>query len=122
MSIKATYNINVTSAIIENRALPNDTTNKLYNLNGKLFFGDESLVKQLLEKGANVKTENSKGETALDIVSKDWDSRLESTYQNVGRSLNRKFDLRRLQKVRPQIASFLEKNASSATDDSEASR
>ena len=86
------------------------------------FFGDESLVKQLLEKGANAKTENSKGETALDIVSKDWDSRLESTYQNVGRSLNRKFDLRRLQKVRPQIASFLEKNASSATDDSEASR
>ena len=43
MSIKATYNINVTSAIIENRALTNDTTNKLYNLNGKLFFGDESL-------------------------------------------------------------------------------
>lgn len=86
------------------------------------FFGDESLVKQLLEKGANAKTENSKGETALDIVSKDWDSQLESTYQNVGRSLNRKFDLRRLQKVRPQIASFLEKNASSATDDSEASR
>ena len=86
------------------------------------FFGDESLVKKLLEKGANAKTENSKGETALDIVSKDWDSQLESTYQNVGRSLNRKFDLRRLQKVRPQIASFLEKNASSATDDSEASR
>ena len=86
------------------------------------FFGDESLVKKLLEKGANAKTENSKGETALDIVSKDWDSQLESTYQNVGRSLNRKFDLRRLQKVRPQIASFLEKNASSSTDDSEASR
>ncbi|MAI70478.1 MAG: hypothetical protein CMM01_06155 [Rhodopirellula sp.] len=86
------------------------------------FFGDESLVKRLMEKGANAKTENSKGETALDIVSKEWDSQLESTYQNVGRSLNRKFDLRRLQKVRPQIASFMEKSASSARDDSEASR
>ena len=43
MSVKATYNINVTSAIIENSALPNNTSNKLYNVDGKLFFGDESL-------------------------------------------------------------------------------
>ena len=82
------------------------------------FFGDESLVKLLLEKGADGKAKNSKGETALDIVSKEWDSQLEATYQGVGRSLNRKFDLQQLQKVRPQIASLLKKNASAATSDS----
>ena len=36
------------------------------------FFGDEALVKLLLEKGADGKAKNSKGETALDIVSKEW--------------------------------------------------
>ena len=82
------------------------------------FFGDESLVKLLLEKGADVKAKNSKGETALDIVSKEWDSQLEATYQGVGRSLNRKFDLQQLQKVRPQIASLLKKNASATASDS----
>ena len=81
------------------------------------FFGDESLVKLLLEKGADGKAKNSKGETALDIVSKEWDSQLEATYQGVGRSLNRKFDLRQLKTVRPQIASLLEKNASVTTND-----
>ena len=80
-------------------------------------FGDESLVKLLLEKGADGKAKNSKGETALDIVSKEWDSQLETTYQGVGRSLNRKFDLRQLKTVRPQIASLLEKNASVTTND-----
>jgi outer membrane protein assembly factor BamB len=82
------------------------------------FFGDEGLVKLLLEKGADSKVKNSKGETALDIVSKEWNSQLQATYQGVGRSLNRKFDLQQLQKVRPQIASLLKKNASAATSDS----
>lgn len=86
------------------------------------FFGDEALVKLLLEKGANNKAKNSKGETALDIVSKEWNSQLEATYQGVGRSLNRKFDLQELQKVRPQVASLLEKNASAATSDSAPTR
>ena len=56
------------------------------------------MVKLLLEKGANsVRRKNSKGETALDIVSKEWNPQLEATYQGVGRSLNRKFDLNQLQ-------------------------
>lgn len=82
------------------------------------FFGDESLVKLLLEKGANSEAKNSKGETALDIVSKEWNRQLEATYQGVGRSLNRKFDLNQLKTVRPQIAALLEKDASTATNDS----
>ena len=81
------------------------------------FLGDQSLVELLLKKGANGKTKNSKGETALDIVSKEWDPQLEATYQGVGRSLNREFDLNRLQKVRPLIASLLEKRASTTTND-----
>jgi len=40
------------------------------------FFGDESLVKLLLEKGAMVETKNAKGETAKDVVSKEWDAQL----------------------------------------------
>ncbi|MGB1814550.1 MAG: ankyrin repeat domain-containing protein, partial [Rubripirellula sp.] len=86
------------------------------------FFGDASLVKLLLTKGANPETKNSKGETALDIVSKDWDPQVEATYQGVGRSLNREFDLRRLQEVRPQIASLLKENALQARDKNDASR
>jgi ankyrin repeat protein len=82
------------------------------------FFGDESLVKLLLEKGANSKAKNSKGETALDIVSTEWNSQLEASYKGVGRSLNRKFDLNQLKTVRPQIAALLEKDASTATNDS----
>ena len=82
------------------------------------FFGDESLVKLLLKKGANTKTKNPKGETALDIVSKDWDPQLATSYQGVGRSLNREFDLTRLQKVRPRIASLLEQHASAGTRNS----
>ena len=76
------------------------------------------MVKLLLEKGANSEAKNSKGETALDIVSKEWNPQLEATYQGVGRSLNRKFDLNQLKTVRPQIAALLEKAASTATNDS----
>jgi hypothetical protein len=65
-----------------------------------------------------VETKNAKGETAKDIVSKEWDAQLAKTYEGVGGSLNREFDLPLLQKIRPQIASLLERHTSATTEDS----
>ena len=81
------------------------------------FFGDQTLVKLLLEKGADANIMNPKGETALDLVSKDMDSQLQRVYQNIGQAMNREFDISRLQKVRPQIASLLKQNMARTSED-----
>jgi len=60
---------------------------------------------------------NPKGETALDLVSKDMDSQLQRVYQNIGQAMNREFDISRLQKVRPQIASLLKQNMARTSED-----
>ena len=74
------------------------------------FFGHPEIVKQLLEKGADVNAKNKKGRTPLDTVSTPWNIGLEGLYKSLGKTLSVEVDLDRVRKARPEIVKLLRKH------------
>lgn len=71
------------------------------------------VVKLLLEHGASPHTENGRGESAIDVVSSDWNEGLAGFYRGIGQSIGQDLDLERVQRTRPDIVELLRQ----ATDD-----
>ena len=67
-------------------------------------------VKLLLQKGASVTKKNRRGESPVDVVSSKWSQGLGDFYKGIGKAINVKIDLRKLQQLRPQIAKLLKEN------------
>ena len=70
----------------------------------RLFFGHVSIVKVLLDKGADVKIQNDRSETPLDTVIAAWSEELEGFYRVLGGALKLELDLDKIKSARPQIA------------------
>jgi YVTN family beta-propeller protein len=69
------------------------------------------IVQLLLDKGASPLTKNKRGETSIDVVSSSWSKGLADFYTAVGSGAGQKFDLRRIERERPQIAELLQHHA-----------
>ena len=71
------------------------------------FMCEFEIVEMLLEKEASPLVKNQRGETAIDIVSSDWNEGLSQFYAGIGRSLNLNLDLKKIENDRPRMAELL---------------
>lgn len=84
------------------------------------FFGHADIVKALLGKGVPVNAVNNGGNTALNAVSRPWDSALEGFYKFIGSNLQLDLDLDKIRASRPAVVKLLKEHgaklASKLTD------
>ena len=71
------------------------------------FAGEIEIVKFLLNKGASLTQRNRHRQTAVEIVSGEWNEETAGVYRAIGAATGRDFDLDHIRKVRPQIAQIL---------------
>ena len=70
------------------------------------------VVQYLLEKGASPTQKNSGGDTAVDVVSGDWNEDLAGLYKGIGDATGIEVDLDQIKQERPKIAKLLRENES----------
>jgi len=75
------------------------------------FMGRTEMVKLFLAKGASVTQRNNSRETPIDSVSGDWNEGLANFYRSLNNTTANKVDLKKIQKLRPQLAKLLREHA-----------
>ncbi len=73
-------------------------------------------VKLLLDSGADTTVTNTRGDTALDIMTAPWTPELEGVYRYLGGILQLQPDMGRLKATRPKIAAILRANKDHSED------
>lgn len=68
------------------------------------------LVVLLLEKGADIRARNNKGETPLDLMAVAWGPELENASTLLARALHLELDHETLKRNRPMVADLLRKH------------
>ena len=71
------------------------------------FFGYEDVVDILLDSRAPVDAKNSSGETAKDLIDKEWSEQTERTYQSLGGALGLDLKMSDVKSARPRIVEKL---------------
>lgn len=71
------------------------------------FFGQPEVVEVLLDKGADTGIRNNYGQTPLEIVSGEWDEKLEGLYKLVAGMWKLELDLERIKEARPQVETLI---------------
>ena len=71
------------------------------------FAGNLDIVQLLLRKGDSPAKRNHRRQTAVDIVSSEWNEETAGFYRALGEATGKEFDLDYIQEIRPQIATQL---------------
>ena len=75
------------------------------------FMGRTEMVKLFLAKGASTTQRNNNRDTPIDSVSGDWNEGLANFYRSLNNTTANKVDLKKIQKLRPQLAKLLREHA-----------
>ena len=75
------------------------------------FMGRTEMVKLFLAKGASTTQRNNNRDTPIDSVSGDWNEGLANFYRSLNNTTANKVDLKKIQKLRPQLAKHLREHA-----------
>jgi ankyrin repeat protein len=75
------------------------------------FMGRTEMVKLFLAKGASTTQRNNNRDTPIDSVSGDWNEGLTNFYRSLNNTTANKVDLKKIQKIRPQLAKLLREHA-----------
>jgi hypothetical protein len=75
------------------------------------FMGRTEMVKLFLAKGASTTQRNNNRDTPIDSVSGDWNEGLVNFYRSLNNTTANKVDLKKIQKLRPQLAKLLREHA-----------
>lgn len=102
--------------LLLNKGAKVDTTNRDGNtpLIVAAFMCRTEVVKHLLKNGASLTHKNNRGESAIDVVSGEWNDGLVSLYEGLAKVTGIEVDIDRLKQERPKIANHLR----SASDES----